>query len=58
MISRARMLEILNRGRQGDRVSRNVDFFLATLIFTNVIAICLESVDSIGAALCDTIPCF
>ena len=48
MITRARMLEILNRGRQGDRVSRNVDFFLATLIFTNVIAICLESVDSIG----------
>jgi len=43
-----RVMEILDRGRVDDLVSRSVDNLLALLIVANVIAISLESVDSIG----------
>ncbi len=43
-----RTLEILDRGRVDDINSRRADNFLALLIVANVIAISLESVDSIG----------
>jgi len=46
--SKRRILEILDRGKIDDKVSRGADSFLALLIVSNVIAISLESVDSIG----------
>lgn len=48
-----RVLEILDRGKIDDKQSRAADTFLAFLIVANVIAISLESVDSIGSKYAD-----
>jgi len=44
------MLEILEQAQEGDRTSRLVDRFLSFLIVTNILAVSLESVESIGIA--------
>ncbi|MGB1118174.1 MAG: ion transporter [Parvibaculales bacterium] len=49
-VSRKRMLEILEQAQDGDRTSRFVDRFLSFLIVTNILAVSLESVESIGIA--------
>ena len=48
-ITKQRIAEILNKGSVGDHLSRRVDLILSLLIFANLIAVCLESVDSIAA---------
>ena len=48
LVSRKRMLEILNQAQDDDRTSRFVDHFLSFLIVSNIIAVSLESVESIG----------
>ena len=48
-ITKQRIAEILNKGRFGDRLSKRVDLVLSLLILANLIAVCLESVDSIAA---------
>ena len=49
-VSRKRMLEILEQAQEGDRTSLVVDRFLSFLIVTNILAVSLESVESIGIA--------
>ena len=44
------MVEILDRARPGDRLSAGVGAFIVGLILLNVVAIVLESVDSVCAA--------
>ena len=48
-VTKQRIAEILNKGRYGDRLSKRVDLVLSLLILANLIAVCLESVDSIAA---------
>ena len=48
-ITQQRMAEIMNKGRFGDQTSKRVDLALSLLILANLIAVCLESVDSIAA---------
>ena len=48
-ITKQRIAEILNKGSVGDQLSRRVDLILSLLILANLIAVCLESVDSIAA---------
>ncbi|MBU24675.1 MAG: potassium channel protein [Gammaproteobacteria bacterium] len=48
-ITQQRIAEILNKGRYGDRLSKRVDSALSLLILANLVAVCLESVDSIAA---------
>ena len=50
VISKKRMLEVLEQAQEGDRTSRFVDRFLSFLIVTNILAVSLESVESIGIA--------
>jgi voltage-gated potassium channel len=50
VISKKRVLEILEQAQEGDRTSRFVDRFLSFLIVTNILAVSLESVESIGIA--------
>lgn len=50
LLSQQRVMAILNKGSGGDRISRGCDFFLSLLIISNLIAVCLESVESINAA--------
>jgi len=45
--TRRRTAELLQSGKQGDRLSRALDVFLIALIFTNVLAIILGSVGDI-----------
>lgn len=45
---RLRVYEILNVGESGDRLSRFVDIFLIILILTNVLAVILGTVPSLG----------
>ena len=47
-LTQQRIAEIMNKGRFGDRLSRRVDLALSLLILANLIAVCLESVDSIA----------
>ena len=49
LATQQRVAEIMNKGRLGDRVSKRVDLALSLLILANLIAVCLESVDSIAA---------
>ena len=49
LATQQRVAEIMNKGRLGDRVSKRVDLSLSLLILANLIAVCLESVDSIAA---------
>ena len=48
-IAQQRVAEIMNKGHFGDHVSKRVDLALSLLILANLIAVCLESVDSIAA---------
>jgi len=47
---RDRLLEILDKGRADDTVSKICDYFLSILIILNLVSICLESIDSIDLA--------
>ena len=47
--SQQRTMEILNKGAEGDIVSRVCDTFLSVLILLNLVAVCLESVNSFHA---------
>ena len=49
MISQKRAFEIVEIGQADDRTSRFCDIFFFILIIVNVIAVCLETVDSIYA---------
>ena len=44
---RKRIWEILEKGNSQDRISFYTDIFLITLIIFNIIAVLLETVDSI-----------
>ena len=48
MVKRKRVLEVLSRSSGEDRVSRWCDHFLATLILLNLLAVSLESIDSLS----------
>jgi len=48
MISQQRMLQILERGSEDDRVSMMVDQLLGLLIILNIFAISLESIESLS----------
>ena len=50
MITQRRIHEILEKGQVGDRLSLNCDIFLSILIVVNLIAVCLETIDSLFAA--------
>ena len=49
VITKARMLQILTRSSGSDRASRICDRFLSTMILLNLLAVSLESVDSLNA---------
>jgi len=50
VISQRRTFEILEKGRVDDRQSLYCDLFLSILIVVNLIAVCLETIDSLYAA--------
>ena len=50
MITQRRIHEILEKGQVGDRLSLNCDIFLSILIIVNLIAVCLETIDSLFEA--------
>ena len=50
VITQRRVFEILEKGRVDDRQSLYCDLFLSALIIVNLIAICLETIDSLFAA--------
>ena len=50
MITQRRIYEILEKGQVGDRLSLNCDIFLSILIIVNLIAVCLETIDSLFEA--------
>ena len=50
MLIQKRVYEILGQAQNGDKVSSFVDRFLTILIITNVLAVSLESVETIGSA--------
>ena len=47
MITQRRIFEILEKGQIGDRLSLRCDLFLSILIVVNLIAVCLETIDSL-----------
>ena len=47
MITQRRIFEILEKGQVGDRLSLRCDLFLSMLIVVNLIAVCLETIDSL-----------
>ena len=47
MITQRRIFEILEKGQVGDRLSIRCDLFLSILIVVNLIAVCLETIDSL-----------
>ena len=49
LLSQHRVLEILEKAKPGDRVSQYSDLFLSTLIILNLLAVSLESVESLGS---------
>ena len=49
MLSQKRVFEIIEKGQANDRASRYCDLFLFTLILLNLVAVCLETVDSLYA---------
>ena len=49
MITQRRMFEILEKGRVDDPQSLYCDLFLSILIVVNLIAVCLETIDSLFA---------
>jgi len=50
MVSKKRILQILSRSSGSDRASRICDRFLSTMILLNLLAVSLESVDSLSAS--------
>ena len=48
LLSKRRTLEILEKAKPGDKTSQYSDLFLSTLIILNLLAVSLESVESIG----------
>ena len=48
LLSQHRVLEILEKAKPGDKVSQYSDLFLSTLIILNLLAVSLESVESLG----------
>ncbi|MGB2320869.1 MAG: ion transporter [Candidatus Puniceispirillaceae bacterium] len=50
MITKKRMLQILSRSSGSDRASRICDMFLSTMILLNLLAVSMESIDSLSAA--------
>ena len=50
MITKRRIYEILEKSHVGDRHSFFCDIFLTVLIVVNLIAVCLETIDSLSAA--------
>ncbi len=50
MITKKRMLQILSRSSGSDRASRIWDRFLSTMILLNLLAVSMESIDSLSAA--------
>ena len=50
IITKKRMLQILNRSSGNDRASRICDRFLSTMILLNLLAVSLESIDSLSTA--------
>ncbi|MDC0476482.1 ion transporter [Alphaproteobacteria bacterium] len=50
MLTKRRVYETLEKGRVGDRQSRYCDIFLSILIVVNLVAVCLETIDSLFAA--------
>jgi voltage-gated potassium channel len=53
-----RVMEILNKDSKQDSVSRACDIFLSVLIILNLIAVCLESVESINRQYHDLLVAF
>jgi len=49
LMTQRRMFEILEKGRVDDRQSLYCDLFLSILIVVNLIAVCLETIDSLFA---------
>ncbi len=49
MITQNRVFEILEKGTPDDRQSIYCDMFLSTLIVVNLMAVCLETVDSLSS---------
>ena len=49
LLSQHRILEILEKAKPGDKVSQYSDLFLSTLIILNLLAVSLESVESLGS---------
>ena len=47
MISQKRIFEIIEKGQPDDRASRYCDLFLFSLIVLNLLAVCLETIDSL-----------
>jgi voltage-gated potassium channel len=58
MLLRQRTWEIFEVADQGDSISRLVDYFLLTLIFTNVVAVIAGTVDSIAIRFGDFLDWF
>ena len=50
MVSKKRILQILSRSSGSDRASRICDRFLSAMILLNLLAVSLESVDSLSAS--------
>ncbi len=50
MITQRRTYEVLEKGQAGDQLSLRCDLFLSILIVVNLIAICLETIDSLFVA--------
>ncbi|MGB2044229.1 MAG: ion transporter [Porticoccaceae bacterium] len=53
-----RVMEILNKDSNQDSVSRACDIFLSVLIILNLVAVCLESVESIDSQYHDLLVAF
>ena len=49
MISQKRIFEIIEKGQLDYRASRYCDLFLFSLIVLNLLAVCLETIDSLYA---------
>ena len=49
MFSQKRVFEIIEKGQADDRASRYCDLFLFSLIVLNLLAVCLETIDSLYA---------
>ena len=49
ILSQQRVMAILNKSNGGDRMSRGCDMFLSILIVLNLVAVCLESVESFNS---------